>query len=193
MTNDVAEPRGARLSQPQLSTPRSRPRITLIAKPNPHHPSRTHPRTSLQHVRTRGRSVQPQGVAARPSRPRCCLLTHLLTQFTAKSLNRQALKAGKDEQVEKAKVEKVSQAHLEIVDFWLSPSPGHEAGPQRHCTNPRPKCRPQADREAESPATILPRRCRCWPGPNRSYHAPGHRKHAEGCEEHGCGYEIDEP
>lgn len=39
----------------------------------------------------------------------CCCLANP-RQFTAKSLNRQALKAGKDEQTEKAKVEKVSSA-----------------------------------------------------------------------------------
>ena len=39
------------------------------------------------------------------ARAGCCLANP--HQFTAKSLNRQALKAGKDEQTEKAKVEKV--------------------------------------------------------------------------------------
>jgi hypothetical protein len=33
-----------------------------------------------------------------------------MRQFTAKSLNRQSIKAGKEEQAEKAKVEKVSRS-----------------------------------------------------------------------------------
>jgi hypothetical protein len=36
-------------------------------------------------------------------------------QFTAKSLNRQALKAGKEEQAEKTKLEKVRQIAFQLV------------------------------------------------------------------------------
>jgi hypothetical protein len=39
-----------------------------------------------------------------------------IRQFTAKSLNRQALKAGKEEQAEKTKLEKVR-----ILDFSVAP------------------------------------------------------------------------
>jgi hypothetical protein len=56
-----------------------------------------------QHVWSRECSLQPEGVLVPPCRPRAINIR----QFTAKSLNRQALKAGKEEQAEKTKLEKV--------------------------------------------------------------------------------------
>lgn len=58
-----------------------------------------------KHVRTRESPFQPQGIV----RSHFHRIYHAdrLLKFTAKQLNRQAAKAGKDEQTEKAKLKKV--------------------------------------------------------------------------------------
>jgi hypothetical protein len=64
----------------------------------------------FQHVGSRECPLQPKGVLVPPRRPQ----TADIQQFTAKSLNRQALKAGKEEQAEKTKLEKVPKIALVV-------------------------------------------------------------------------------
>jgi len=60
-----------------------------------------------RHVWSRESSLQPQGALLFAKPPTICPTLTYATQFTAKQLNRQAAKAGKDETNEKAKLKKV--------------------------------------------------------------------------------------
>lgn len=63
------------------------------------------------------RSSISKSVSSPQSPPKLPLTSHL--QFTAKQLNRQAAKAGKDEQTEKAKLKKaIQQGHADIAKIY---------------------------------------------------------------------------
>ena len=97
--------------------------------------------------------------------------TMLPPQFTAKQLNRQAAKAGKDEQTERAKLKKVRsssaiQNTITIARVIFDKTNalyvllGYSARPRRHRQDLRPECDPQAEREAQlATAGLTTRRC----------------------------------
>ena len=123
--------------------------------------------------------------------------THLTTitdQFTAKQLNRQAAKAGKDETAEKSKLKKVlhephPSSSNEPLSQQLTPAPplptGHPTKPHRHRQNLRPERHPQTERKAQPPSPSQPHRRRQQPRPNSSHHAPGNRQHGKRSPRHG--------
>jgi hypothetical protein len=77
----------------------------------------------IHHVRPRKGSLQPEGthLLTTPPHPPSHLspTNTLLLQFTAKQLNRQSAKAGKDENAEKAKLKKaIQQNHGDIAKIY---------------------------------------------------------------------------
>lgn len=115
-----------------------------------------------------------------------------LGQFTAKQLNRQAAKAGKDEQTEKGKLKKVLKPSPDLpFRRWsrelTSPSIiGDPTRPWRHREGLRPKQHPQTERETQSPQARQPDRCSKLTSGDCCDHEAGQSKHGERCAGNGC-------
>ena len=129
----------------------------------PDHPQRrapttyTFPRTSrrIDYVWAREGSVQSQSMVDVST----CVRTvaDCFCQFTAKQLNRQANKAGKDEQTEKGKLKKVCP--LLVGRTWHLPSVGDTTRPRRHREDLCTEYDPETERKAQPTQTGLTDRC----------------------------------